>query len=810
MFNYHIKIAWRSFIKNKSNSFINLSSLVIGFTCLILIAFWIQYELSYDTFHEKANRIYRVAYKGVLMGSEVQSATTSKPFYNALSNDFPEVETATIISNFHNALLTKKDGKSFRVKLSGITPSFFKIFSIPVISGDINKLDQPNTAVVSKEMAKKFFGNKNPIGQIVSTGMDRGNKEFTIVGVVENIAENSHFDFDMLYSNNSQSWFRNNSGENWLDANFYNYIVLKEGVDYKSFESKFNTYITKKVKEVIKRWKNISLEEWHASGDWVNFELQPITDIHLYSALESEYKQNGSILYIYIFLVVGILILVISIINFSNLSTVRAFGRSKEIGVRKVSGLKRSSLILQHLVESILLSFIAFLASLLIVYAVSPYFESITGIQIEVYGHKFLIIAALFFGVALLSGLLGGIFPALILSKLSPVKIFSSSGKIKFQGIFLKDILIVGQFVISIAVIIGTMIISSQLDYLQNKNLGFNKDNIVVIKGTVDLPREKSIVLNEMLQKLSYIKASSSSQYTPSEDVGEYLIGYKFKDKVETAILNFLPCDYNYKNVYQFDLLKGRFFDKDFNEQSRKIVLNEKAVKLLGEPDCIGKTIRRDRTDYEIIGIVKDFHFNSKHKEIEALGLIEIPDNYEFWPPKYCSAALNTTDVKGAIADIEKIWNELAPGIEFNYAFFDQEYNNLYKQEMQTKNVFFIFSIIAIALSCFGLFGFVKYSIQVRTKEIGIRKVNGARNNSIFLMLSTFFTRPILIALFISCPITWYMVNKWLQNFAYHTSINPLYFIVAGILTIAIVFLTVGWLSWSAARRNPVEALRYE
>jgi len=805
----YILPAFRHISRNKVSTTINMTSLVVGFTCFILIAFWIKHEFSYDNFHPKADRTYRVSYTGVLLGKEIKDATTSKAFNEALINNFPEVEAATIIFNFNEALLSKDDGVSFRTKLSGVNPNFFEVFAVEVLKGDVNELNKPNTAFITNEMAIKFFGDEDPVGKIISTGMDRENKKFTIAGVVGKLPENSHFDFDVLYSNTSMSWYKY-VGKNWLDADFHNYLVLKPNIDYKAFEEKFNSYVLKNITPIIEKWQKISIEEWHEKGDWLRFVFQPINRIHLNSSFDGEYKQNGNIVYVYIFLIIGILILLISIINFSNLSTVKSLSRSKEIGIRKVSGSKRNSLILKFMVESCLHSFVALLISTFIIVLISPHFQNFSGVKILSFDNlKWWVFASLLL-LTILSGLIAGAFPSLYLSKLSPIKVLSSGTKIKLKGVFFKDVLIVIQFVISIVVIIGSFLVTKQLNYLQNENLGFKKENILVIKGTEDLSWEKNLLLNKELQKISSIKYSSSSHYIPNDDCAYNVFSHKTQTDIETVIIDVLPCDYNFKNVYQFELLDGEFFDESFSEKARKIVLNEKAAESLNIKNCIGEVIRREGADYEIIGVVKDFHYNSKQSEIPPLGLVQLPDVFEYWSPIYCSILIEGNNIQASIDNIEKVWKKIAPGTEFNYSFFDQDYDKLYRQEMQAKKVFMLFSFIAISLSCFGLFGFVKYQVQARTKEIGVRKVNGARNGTLYFMLLKHFTKPVGIALILAYPIAYFAAKGWLENFAYKIEIGVFSFLLAGILTIIIVFLTVGWLSWRAASRNPVEALRYE
>lgn len=457
------------------------------------------------------------------MGKEIKWATTSKAFYKALKNDFPEVETATIINNFHTASMRKENGESHRAKISGISPDFFDVFDVNILKGNVDDLNKPITILISSESAIKFVGNDDPIGKTLTTGMDRENKKFTIVGIVEKLPQNSHFDFDMLFSNTSASWF--NISNNWLNGNFHNYVVLKPNTNHIEFEKKFNKYAMERIAPIIENWHNLTIKEWHEKGDWVKFVFHPIRDIHLITGFDDEYNQHGNLTYIYIFIIVGILILLISIINFSNLSTVKSLSRTKEIAVKKVSGSTRKSLIVQYLVESCFLSLIALFIAIVIIVIISPYFNNFSGVNIlTLKNFKWYVLTGIF-ALSIISGLLSGAFPALYLSGLSPVKTLSSSG-IKFKGILLKDVLIVAQFVISISVITSTFIISKQLNFLQNEKLGFKKDNIIVIKGTSEINHSKNILFNKELQKLSTVINSSSSQNIPNSACSSTLFTY--------------------------------------------------------------------------------------------------------------------------------------------------------------------------------------------------------------------------------------------------------------------------------------------
>ena len=809
----NIIAALKSIKNNRYFSLINIVNLIVGFVCFILIAFWIKYEMSYDSFHQNANRTYRVAFTGVLFGKEIQDVQSGKGLYDALKNNFPEVEAATIISNFDNPLLAKDDGVSFTVKLSGINPDFFDVFDVGVIEGDINGLSKPNTAFITQETATKFFGQENPIGKVLSTGMDLEKKRFTIIGIVEKLPTNSHMDFDMLYSNASQSWYNRKNSDDWINTSFINYVVLVPNTDIQVFEEKFNAFALPIIAPIIQAWQNISMEEWLSKGDKIKFVFQPLKDIHLTPLFQNEYKPSGNVVYLYIFILIGILILLISVINFSNLSTVKSLSRSKEIGVRKTFGSSRRSLIIQFLVQSCFLSLIALVISLIIISLIAPYYQNFTGIEIWSESNLQYWVFIGFFMIAIASGLLAGFYPAFYISKQSPIAALSFMSKPKFKGVIFKDILIVLQFTISIMVIIGTFIISNQLNHLQNENLGFNKENVLVIRGTSSLGREKTGVLNKELGKINGIKQSSSSHFIPNHDFVERGFRIENNSGIKKIMIDILPCDYNFQNVYQFKLVKGRFFDQSFSKESRKIVLNQKAANLLNMDNLIGKTLvfpGRGNIKYEIIGVVEDFHYSSKETEIPPMGMVQSPDINMFWSPGFCSVLMEGDQTQTTIAEIKKVWDKVAPGSEFNFSFFSDDYDNIYRQEMVIKKLFILFSFIAISLSCFGLFGFVKYLVQARTKEIGVRKVNGASNTSIFILLSKYFTRPIILAIILAFPLAYYSAHIWLENFAYRINLQIYYFVLAGLLTVVIVFLTVGFIALRAARKNPIEALRYE
>jgi putative ABC transport system permease protein len=780
-------------------------------TAFILVMLWINYELSFDKFNEKRDHIYRVTCQGRIFENEIKDATSGSVLSKALPKIFPEVKSAVAMADFGTAMMSKPNGEGFRLKVYGATSSFFEIFSVPVIQGDYKSLDQPNTALITQSAARRVYGDENPVGKILSTGMDRENKQFTIAGVIADIPENSHFTFDFLYSLPSVSFYRN-ATDDWMNANVYTYLLLNKGTNQITFEGKLNGFLQTQIAQILKRWRNISITEWEAKGESLRFVLQPLTKIHLYSSLKNEAGQNGNVTYIFMAAIIGLFILIISVVNFTNLSTVQSTSRAKEIMVKKVSGASRKSIMMQFLAESILYSLLALIISIIFVNLFIPAFERHTGITIL---SESSITPVMYVGLIVFSifmGVLAGLYPSFVVSKMTPLKALASKFSEKENGkILLKDALLVLQFSISILVIISTITVTRQLNFLQNKKLGFQKENIVIVRQTEDMSRTQQNLFKEKLLKNSNIKTATYSHRIPGMSLPARTCAVVEGEEVKLLMLEVCPVEASFFDTYKIKLAYGNYFSDDDAKNNKKIVLNEEAVKTYNIKDPIGNKLYYTKTDYyEIVGVVKNFHYNSKRKEIQSAGFVQEPDVEMFWSPEYLSLGVVGVDNQKLINFIKSAYHEVLPGKEFAYSFFDEDYDALYKNEYQTKQLFSIFSLIAICLSCLGLFGLVKHIVLTKIKEIGIRKVSGARTLDILLMLSGDYLRWIIIAFVIATPIAYYAMHKWLENFAYKTDLSWWIFALAGLLALGIALLTVSWQSWKAATRNPVEALRYE
>jgi len=810
MIQQFFRLIIRIFKRNIFSSLTNVLSIAIGMSAFILVMLWINYELSFDKFNKKGDQIYRITSEGRLFENDINDATTGSILSKALPDLFPEVQDAAALFDFGTSMMSKPDGEGFRMKTSGATASLFDIFSFSVLQGDYKSLEQPNTAFITQSAAKRIYGDESPIGKILATGMDREYKKFTITGVMADVPSNTHFTFDFLFSLPSMSFYRNATGD-WLNSQNYTYVLLDKNADYTAFENKLNKYVETQIGPILKDWRNLTVEEWKAKGENWKMVLQPLSKIHLHSSLKNEAGQNGNITYIYMALSIGIFILIISLINFTNLSTVQSSARTKEITVKKVTGASRKSIMWQFIGESCTYSFLALISSLVFVRLFIPVFERNTEIQVLSEGGLTPAMYLWLILFALVTGIVAGLYPAFVVSGMSPIKVLTakhfrkSGSRVNF-----KDALLVMQFTISILVIISTLAVTRQLDFLQNKKLGFKKENIVVVRQMSDLSGEQQKVFKQELEKNSHILSASFSHRIPGMNLPARSFAYPEGDELKMVAFETNPVEASFFDTYNIELTEGSFFTDDITS-GKKMLLNEEAVKKYNIQDPIGKHIYYNETDYyEVVGIVKDFHYNSKRNEIRAAAFVQEPDIVWWWAPEYLSVGLAGTDMQNLVSFINAEYQKVLPGKEFTYSFFDDDYDALYKNEYQTKQLFTLFALIAISLSCLGLFGLVKYIVVTKVKEIGIRKVSGAGVADILKMLSVSYVKCVAISFVIATPVAWYAMHLWLENFAYKATLSWWIFALAGLLALGIALLTVSWLSWRAATRNPVEALRYE
>ena len=807
MLRNYFKIAFRNLVNNKGFSAINILGLAVGIACCLLIMLYVTDELSFDRYHQKADRIYRLNLGIKFGGTEQQVATTSDMLGPTLKKDYPQVENYVRLYDAGSSLV-KQSGTLDNIKEAKILfadSSIFEIFTFPLVAGNPKTvLTAPNTVVLSESAAKRHFANQNPIGKMLNLD---NKKEYQITGIMKDIPENSHFKSDFFVSMKSIDYDWNSV----LSNNFQTYILIDKNANPKDFDGYFSQVVQKYVSPALFKVMGSTLEQFEKSGSYYRYSMIPVTDIHLKSKSKNELGINGDIQYVYIFSVVALFVLLIACINFMNLSTARSSKRAKEVGVRKVLGSLRFQLMFQFFAECILLSFIALFVALGFVYILLPFFNEIAAKNLSIsnlFSEKFFFLVAL---LPILVGILAGVYPAIFLSSFTPIKVLK--GNLNLKGGSLRNVLVVFQFATSIILIIGTVVIYRQINFIQQKNLGYNKDQILVINDAYALDK-KAITFKEEVLKLKGVESGTLSGYlpTPSNRNSTVMFPEGQIDQTKGISIGNWYVDYDYINTLGMKITKGRNFSKEYGTDSTGVILNETAAKLFGFREPLNKKIvlmtdsQGEKTKtFKVVGVVKDFHFESLKSDIGALCLFldSSTGNVSF--------RLNAqNDVPNTIKQIEAKWNELAPGQPFSYGFMDDSFNNVYKAEQRIGKIALAFAFFTILVACLGLFGLVTFVAEQRIKEIGIRKVLGASVPSIVRLLSTSFIKLVVVSILLASPVAYFVMNRWLQDFVFRINIEWWYFVVAGIMAITIALLTVSYQAIRAALMNPVKSLKSE
>ncbi|HZX11714.1 MAG TPA: ABC transporter permease [Acidobacteriota bacterium] len=792
MFINYIKVAIRNFSRQKIYSFINIAGLALGMGLSILIFFYIQAELSYDRFNEKADRIYRVAEESSQDGSTVSHANIFPIIAPNLVKEFPEILSAVRFEKDPRVLVSLNEDKFIENRFFYADSSFFDIFSFPLIKGNPETaLNDPYSLLLTEKTAKKYFGEKDPLGQTLNINNEY---DYIITGVLKNIPPNSHIKFDFLSSMSTLEAQDQNYGKIWGSMSAYTYILLAPGSSPQEIEEKFPDFIRKHCNQ-------------KAALSW-KFFLQPLTSIHLRSHLNYELEANGDIKYVYIFSAIALFIIIIAGINFMNLSTARSSKRAKEVGIRKVLGAVRPQLAKQFMAESIIMTVAAVPFSLLLVEFLSKSMHSFFGDQLNVNYWKNPLIPLGFFILVLFLGLFSGSYPAFFLSSFSPSSVLYGRIKSGVKGRLFRKTLVVFQFSISVFLITGTLIIHDQLNFIQNQELGFDKENVLFIP--VNDPAVKKNFLpfkTKLLQHPDVLNVSASTSLPSiAPGVGAYVP--QGLSEEDAFIVRHLLCDYDFIRTYGMKVKQGRNFNQAIStDQKQALILNETAANHLGWDDPVGQILTNRIGKYQIIGVVKDFHFRSKHQKIEPLVLSLIPDNRYIY---YASLRISGQNIKRTLNSIKDTWRSMAPTRPFQYFFLDNEFDQLYKSEMKTSRLFDFLTVMALFIACLGLFGLASYTAEQRTKEMGIRKVLGASTSHIFYLLSGEFIKWIILSSLIAWPLAYYFMSQWLNNFAYRINLTPLIFVFSAAAALLIAVLTVSFQALKTARSNPAESLRYE
>ena len=803
MFKNYLKTALRNIVRQKSHSIITISGLAIGIACCLLIFLYVTDELSYDGFHNKSDRLYRLTTHLNMSGKERQLAVTSAPMANIFKASIPEIINFTRISpDDDKVIITLGSNKYFEDKFFYADSSLFDLFDFPLIQGDPRTaLFAPFSVLITESTAEKYFPNQDPIGKTFILNNDR---EYSITGVLQDIPGNSHLQFNFLASFETlKSTMGNAVLNNPGQIQFLTYLLTAQPLDLQETHRKIDEFI---------------LEKFHpAISSQIKMRLQPIKEIHLYSKLEFEYSANSDISYIYIYSIIAFFILLIASFNFMNLFTARAAGRAKEVGVRKVLGAQRAQITKQFLGEALVFTIFGFLLSLLLIWIVLPQFNAITGKSLQTGLFMSGLVLISFVGIVLLVGLGAGIYPALMLSAFKPVRVMKGVLSAPGRSLSPRKILVVAQFSISIALIIGTVVIKQQHSYIRNKNLGFDKEHIVVLPVRDQAAVSDIESIKSQLRQIPQVTQVTASSGLPGNNVQQILFRLENEVETENWILNTLFVDYDFLDTLQIELSQGRNFGKEFStDESNAFIINETAALKFGWSDPLGKEIIWPK-DLEkegannivkkgsVIGIVKDFHFDSLHEPIgPAVLQLKLND------PNFISVRIQPENISRTISSLKDRWIRLFPAFPFEYSFLDDDFDRYYKSEEKTSKLVTIFSILAIFIACLGLFGLTVHSVEQRTKEIGIRKVLGSSEAGIFYLLSIDFLKLVLLANIIAWPVAYLVVSSWLKSFAYRTPIGVGPFLSSAAAALVIALATVSYQSAKAAFSNPIDTMRYE
>jgi putative ABC transport system permease protein len=807
LYNY-FKVAYRNLIRQKFYTIINVSGLGIGIAVSLLIAFYVIDELSYDKFHKDSDRIYQIYLKAMLQGKPIEGANTCGPIASASKEELAGVEDAIRITMWRDIVFRNEDKIYTEEKLLLADSNFFSFFTFELLEGNPdNILNKPDQIILTENTALKYFGYKagegeSPVGKSLLMGSDKTNCE--VIGIMKNPPKNSHFRFDMMLS--MVSWDFSKSTQ-WTNNSLYSYVKLNEGADQVVVGASMLAMSDKYVGPEIEMYVGTTLEEWRASGNGeYAYHMQPMTDLHLYSKVDGNIDASGDIAYVYLLSAVSIFIILIACINFMNLSTARSTGRAKEVGIRKTVGAPRSRLISQFLLESVIISAISSILAVAGLVLALPFFNQMTGKSIEfdyVLSPMFVIAIIL---ILLVVGLLAGSYPAFYLTSFKPTDVLKGKIRQGAKGGWIRSTLVVFQFAISVSLIVSTLVIFKQLNLVQDKNLGYDKENILVIDNTRVLGDDKQ-VFKQRLQSLSSVVSVGISNYVPPH---VYSNSVYFPNGVqdEGQLLYQIYADEDYLKTIGVEMNIGRYFSKDYPSDSGAVVINRKAMEAFGWESNEGNILSVPDDDgminHEVVGIMNDFNFSSLKTEIEPL-VIFLSQYGDLMPVR-----LATGNISEKIKEVEAIWNEMTANEPFDYTFVDENFAAQFRAEQRFGKLFIMFTSLAIFIACLGLFGLATFIAEQRSKEIGIRKALGASVPTIVMILSKEFTKLVFISILIAIPTVIILMNWWLQNFAYKTEIGVLSFVLGGAAALIISWITVSYHSIKAALLNPTTALRYE
>ncbi len=801
----YLKIALRNIVKFKAYSIINILGLAIGITGCVLIVFFVADELSYDKFNENAEDIYRICLKAKINDMNLNLAATPAPLAETLIREYPEVKTAVRISPSGNMTIRFEENAFVENRFIWADSTFFDVFSVEFVRGNKKTaLADPHTVVLTEATAKKYFGNIDPVGKIMNF---EDNTPYRVAAIIKEYPRNAHFQFDILASMSSREDARNTV---WLSNNYQTYVKLKPGSNGGQFEKKMPALIKKYIGPQFLAAVGTSFDNFLKSNNNYNYYLQSLLSIHLYSNIDAEIGSNSDITYVYALLIIAVFILLIACINFMNLSTARSSTRAKEVGIRKVLGSTYWQLIRQFLAESIMLSFISLIFSIIIIAVVLPYFNEFVNKDIKFGSVNYFTAIPLIVLLVVVVGVIAGSYPAFVLSKFKPIIVLKGKIQNTKAGSWLRSSLVIFQFSISVIMFVCTLILMQQINYIKTKKLGYDKENILLVKRGWGLGNNINAFKQELLNhpEIKSVGGVSNFAWDAYSNTVYIPEGRSINERYVTWVL---ITDSDYQKTLNIKMESGRYFSNDYSADSLTCVLNETAVRLMGITDPVGKSISSlpmpdgTRMQFKIIGVIKDFNYEKLNIKIRPLALFYTPRNLVYYCIRYKS------DNPSKIIDIAgKTWKKYAGFAPFEYEFLDESYSLLYAGEQKASQIFLIFSMLAIFIACLGLFGLAAFTTEQKTKEIGIRKTLGASVKQIVIMLVNKFIKYVIVANIIAWPIAYYVMNKWIESFAYRIEIGIWPFLLAAIFALLIASGTVIYQAVKAASANPIESLKYE
>jgi putative ABC transport system permease protein len=799
MFKNYLKVAARNLARYKGYAFINIMGLAVGIAASVLIFLYVADELSFDRFHENADRIYRITADWSNKGdSRIHQLGTPHVLAKTIREKYPQVEALTQITGPLGDVVLKRRDLALKVTDAFAADAwFFDVFLFPLVKGNPESaLRAPNTVVLSETLAAKCFGKEDPLDKTIEIQVVGQRILHKVTGVMRDVPSNSHFRFEMLVS---LVTLYPTPSMGWTSNNHTTYLLLSKGVT-----------------EVLMEEKLVEIDKLYYEGGrqhipWI-WTLEPITRIHLHSDLVTGNQPNGSIAYVKLFTFVAVLILVIAGINFINLATARSSRRAREVGIRKVVGSLRSQLIGQFLGESILTSFVALAVGIGLIQAALPFYRNITGRDLGLsYFTNPLVIPGLL-SLSLAVGFLAGLYPAFFLSSFKQTEVLKGSrfGGRNHGALGLRNGLVVFQFAMSVLLIIGSLVIAKQLDFIKNQRLGFDKDYVVAVHNAGNLGPQLAVYADRLKQHPDILGVTAAGAL-PGQGTSNWGIGVEGVETDRPMNMNFLTCNQDFAEVLNIRMIEGRFMSREHPSDVDAVVINRKAVEYFGVPEPVGKKIRIwwTKKNLTIIGIIDDFHFESLHRDVRPMGYI-LPEAINSNRRPYLLAKIRSESTTAVLSYIEKTWAPMASGLPFEFTFLDEKIDSLYQNDNRAGKVVSLFSILAIFVSCLGLFGLAAFVTEQRTKEIGIRKIVGARLSTILWLLTGRFVKWVVVANLIAWPVGYWIMDRWLKGFAFRTSLTVWLFLASGLAAVAIAILTVSRQAFRAARANPADSLRYE